>query len=295
MAMALQPDAESALACEGNWRQWLDVQGKAIAPTLREQLASQPLHRLQQYRYMVQANLQETMELVYPYTRQLCAELWQDAFSAYLMAFPPTSYLLHGCVSNFPAFLRACHEAEQAWLAPVSADVLAFLPDLAAYELAEANVLRALAAPLPASVSTELPDSLMSWAPVLNPAHELLSSAYPIHEVVASVQQKAPQEQWLPINAKLTHLWIYRDNDYRARFYQVNALVLAFLQQVKAGAQPQSYFTHLAQVLGADQAQAPSAQGQFLGLLQTLLEAQLLLGSQPVNEQSQVVDEPVPA
>lgn len=261
-------------------------------------LKALPKPILPQYRWMVYSNHAETLESIYPYTFSLIkaysqqAHLktnWQTLVKDYLRAFPPEDYHLYGTACAFVEFL-----GQQT----VYTNAFAFLEDLAAYELLEAEVLR-----LPDSTNETIfsPDfeagfNFEALTPVINPAAKAFSSSYPLEAVVALLKTK--REGLTPADIKqlkaygATHqplwLWVYRDEACACRFFKVMPPVQSFLALALAHGQAKtpmpSYQTLLTQALEPfGMAFSPEIAAQVLPTLAQLQQAGILLGSQPAG------------
>lgn len=227
---------------------WLQ---ERVSPDVAALFRKQSAERLRQYQWMVFGNLLDTLEAVYPFTRQLLDADWEAIVRDFLRAHPPQSFQLYHCITAFPTFLQT----QPAFMADFP-----FLGELATYEVLEADLLRraepspVLPNPefdspsfpvlenLPADISnTEL---LSRYAPVLNPVAESLECRYPIHTLIERLKaaraasscegENRVYSPELAIQPQPLALWVYRDRHFSCRFFQVNALTLNFLERCRA-------------------------------------------------------------
>ena len=230
-----------------------------------------PMHQVQQYQWMVYANHAETLETIFPYCYQLLQSVWETLVKDYLRLYPPSDYQLYGAALRFPEFL-----GEQAkWM-----ENIPFLVDLARYELLEATILRWPDGPVsPAKLNDFEP--LDQKAPILNPAGQAYTSDYPIHTLVEQIKAETLDANELRNTAPSPLcLWVYRDEQFDCRFFQVSPFLQHFLADALHNDAGKSYDTLLRSTCQAlNITMTPDITMKFPLLLQNLESKSILLGS----------------
>ena len=266
----------------------------------------QDLKRLRQYQWMVFFNVADTLETVYPFTKQLLGNRWQPETQGFMQAYPPPSFQLYECITRFPDYLSQ----QEALLT-----AFPFLVELATHEVLEAELLRMpdaaadLLKELANAPDTE-PDNqtseqfMKNYAPMINPAARPLECVYPIHQVIEQLrqtEQKTSESQddiidnepipiieWQAIEPQALALWVYRDEAFECRSFQVNPLTLDFLTRClnKADQRPLANYDALfQQTLNAiGLVRTAELEQHFLAFIQQIKALGILLGSLPVSD-----------
>lgn len=256
------------------------VEASALDAREKRMLISQSLPRLQQYQYMLLANVRETLESIFPLTRSILRDDWPEVVQQYFWQHPPASYRLMLAGKAFVQFLGQVANVRDAY---------PFLPDLALYEWLEAELLSAPDPVYPAGLVSAVPQTdaaLHAMAPVVNRVSSLIQLAYPIPRLVEHLQAHGvsglTEGQWQPDPVVIL---VYRSQSpYRCRFFQLTPLLAAWLSVVKAADDQGQNLTYQ-QTLDPLYAQIREAVGreafnrEFLGILGQLLEQGVLLGS----------------
>jgi hypothetical protein len=236
-------------------------------------LQATPLPRLAQYRTMVLANYQETLEAIFPYTHQLLStphsQAWEALVRRYLQTYPPNSFALQQAGKAFAQFL-----SEQAPLM----QRFPFLSDLATYEYLEAVLLHWPATPAhdlpkdlqPLDTVAHLPAEVLGqYRPVLIEASRSLTTHYPINAVVQALNAQDAEafvDEAAAIAPSPLHLWVYRAEAGRVSFLQVSPFLQSLLATYQQGeCSLEEGLHHVCQAQGI----ATPAQGvqQLLGVL----------------------------
>jgi len=243
-----------------------------------------PTPVIEQYQWMVFANVADTLETIFPFTYRLLEADWPSLVAAYLQAHPPTGYQLYTAAIAFPDFVEKLPCAETHY---------PFLGDLAAYELLEATLLRAPNAANPPGKSlSQLPSisGLATHAPIINPIGQAFSSWYNIPALAAQLSDETtPLDALVNPNLDPVTLWLYRDDVFRCRFLKVSPLVQGFLAACVAkttaseGAATtyRSLLNELSETAGEGET-SHMRDERFLTLLEQLLDKGILWGSVPV-------------
>lgn len=237
---------------------------------------------IEQYQWMVFANVADTLKSIFPFTYRLLQADWSDVVATYLRTHPPMSYQLYAAAVAFPEFV-----AEQ----PCAHSDYPFLEDLAAYELLEATLLRA-PNDHKAIRNGHMPDAteLSTHAPIMNPIGKAFSSWFNIPAIAALLDdENTPLEALVNPDLDPVTLWIYRDDAFRCRFLKVSPLVQGFLVACIAkttateGASTtyHSLLNELSETAGEGET-SHMRNERFLALLEQLLDKGILWGSVPV-------------
>lgn len=275
----MSPEGQHALESDKNFQTF--VKNTALSSPEKETLLVQPLERLRQYEYMLKANVSETLQSIFPFTVELLGDQKEAVITSYFWQHPPLSYRLMAVGEAFPAFLQtqtACMEKYP------------FLAELALYEWAEAELLSAPNPNCPDERMEVVPQTLAeleAMIPVLNPVSQLLVLQYPIPALVEWLQNQSPETipAHLLAPAQGTPVWVYRNNGpYHCRFFELNALLACWLNQLSDSPETRSYYETAeavyAQLVEAQAGIQPEVfYPAFLGILPQLLEKGILLGS----------------
>lgn len=247
----------------------------------KKDLATQPITRLRQYSHMLQTNVDDTLQSVFPITYKILEEDWDELTTHYFWEHPNPSYQLIEAGRSFPDFLLQQESLRETF---------PFLPELALYEWVEADLLSTPNPVYPKNIQTNVPhtvDALKAFAPVLNDVSTLLQFTYPIPAIITlldhhPVSELTPQQ----IQPKMTLLWIYRNNSpYICRFFELNAVLATWLSTVKSNqASPLNYEETIAPVFYElqkrnTQLEADIFYQEFLSILEQLFENGILIGS----------------
>jgi hypothetical protein len=265
----------------------------------------QDLKRLRQYQWMVFFNLADTLETVYPFTKQLLGDRWQIETQGFMQAYPPPSFQLYECITRFPDYLNQQEDLLTAF---------PFIVELASHEVLEAELLRMpdtardLQAKLTESSNLQfnsltVNDFLQQYAPVINPAAKPLECLYPIHQVIEQLRQSEQNAlsdstmhttkptlseiDWQKLEPQALALWVYRDAAFDCRSFQVNPLTLTFLNHCLdiANERPLSsyntLFQHTLESIGLTR--TAELEQHFLAFIQQIEALGILLGSLPVD------------
>lgn len=257
-----------------------------LTPAEQAGLLKTSLVGLDQYRFMLLANAQDTLESVFPYVRTLLGERWAEVTEAYFYQVPCPSFLIVDYGRGFSEFLSA--EAERFPAFP-------YLPELAAYEWVEVELQNALNPNYPAALNPVVPTDVQSFAqlsPVLNETAVFLPCQYPIPDILENLDTAAQQgEIWDGdgITPNPTFLWVFRNaqSPYHCRYFKLNALLAAWITTAWEAQQQNRQATYaqiLYVVFEGIQTSIPGLQyadclTQFLPIVQQLYQIGLLLGS----------------
>ncbi|MEB3244638.1 MAG: putative DNA-binding domain-containing protein [Vampirovibrionales bacterium] len=232
--LLLQPDAENALTSAEALSAFLEntatqvfsnetMPAEALAQ-VKHWLTQQPLNRLQQYRIMVRGNLNDTLKTIFPFSTTVLKTQWPQVFDRYLQAHPPQSYLLFECAAALPAYLATDSAAEP----------YPFLPELANIEYIEAKLLRAESrAETPESAQAPGEQRAESDTPAvrltLNPVAQGIQCRWPVQGVVEAIKAEAPAAFFNAIKPEAACIWVFRDAQFKCRFFNVSPVIHAAL------------------------------------------------------------------
>jgi len=237
------------------------LQARGVAADDIEAVLASP-RRLAVYRSLVRNGLSDVLLRMLPRTRSRLNEAQSGRFDADLAAFVeevgPRTHYLRDVPSEFFAW------AEPRWRS--DGRVPAWLPDLAAHELAHfvvASAQSARRAPDLAEVALDRPLAFVESA-------RLLRYAWAVHELAAS-EQGADE----PARRDVC-LLAYRDESHAVRWLELTPLAAAILGRLVAG-EPLGAAVERACVESA--ADARGALGDIAKLLADLGERGVLLGA----------------
>ncbi|HEY8040475.1 MAG TPA: PqqD family peptide modification chaperone [Polyangiaceae bacterium] len=220
--------------------------------------------RLAVYRSLVRNGLSSVVARMLPRTRARMNAACGGRFDADLAAFvdqagPRTHYL-----RDFPAELFAW--AEPRWRADAS--VPAYLPDLAAHELAQFAVAAAPSAGAPTALAEAALDRPLAFTPSMR----LVRYAWAVHELPA-------EEEATGVPARRdVRLLAYRDPGHEVRWLELTPLAAAVLERLAAG----QALGPAVQAACAEHGVAPPAVlADVARLLADLGERGVLLGARP--------------
>jgi len=278
--LLMTPEGSAALKSSEALKVFIDT--AVLSPAEKNFFLSQPLERLDQYEFMVFANVVDTLESLFPFTQQLLKDQWQPLAQEYFWKYPMTSYQLIHVGEAFPEFIGNTHAIEQ----------YPFIEELALYEWVEADLIAAVNPEYPDFKKTLIPTSpqeLTELTPQLNLTALLLQLNYDISEIITFLKDHETDE--LPaelLTPQSKCMWIYRTlSPYRCRFFELTPLLAVWLSCVfhlhEIG-ETQSYSQTLDPLYEQLIKTSPGLSRtefdhQFLQIVSQLMESQILLGS----------------
>jgi hypothetical protein len=188
--------------------------------------------RLALYRRLVRGTLADVVQRMMPRARarlnRAANGAFDRTFDAFLAEAAPRTHYLRDVPREFLAW------AEPSWRA--NADVPAYIPDLAAHELA-AFTVAAAPGEIPASGAAAEPEPkgralgevALDRPLIFAEAKQLARYAYAVHELPASLEDDAA-----PVE-RSTVLLIYRDGDHRVRYLDLTPLAADIVAELFAG------------------------------------------------------------
>lgn len=180
----------------------------SLPTVVHHQLTHQPLDRLQQYAWMVYANVSDTLEGLLPHTHSLLGEHWEPCVKAYLLT-PVPGYTLFAVAEAFPDFLAQWRPA-QTQHPPWQVDV-------ARFEVAQARTLRHPAQGKPVPHETTPPVTV-------NPTAEVLTAGISLPDVLDALAAGDAPDTLAPLPHP-TSVLVYRDASHEARTLTLSPLV----------------------------------------------------------------------
>lgn len=277
--LLMSPEGVEAIHSQEQFEAFVDA--LPITPSEKAALRQQSLARLEQYQFMLWANVDETLSSIFPFIYQLLGDGKDAVVRAYFYACPNASYKLMAVGEVFPLFI-----SQQAqWLKQYP-----FLAELAQYEWVEAELLSAPNPVFSDSFSQIIPTTsamLAQYSPVLNDVSRLLQFTYPVPAIVEALKAGAESEALLQFAQKPTFVFAYRNTGpYHCRFFELNPLLATWIALVQSSDESASYQETADSLLEQLRHQNPALEadyfyGEFLKMLQQLSENRILLGSTP--------------